>query len=69
MKSSNDICVICKKKIKLGTIVCHCRLPLCKQHVWSGSHGCTYDYRETERQRLKKINPTIIAQKVEGSSS
>jgi hypothetical protein len=66
---ARSICVMCQKKIKLGTVVCRCRLPLCTQHVWSENHECMYDYKGIERERLRKTNPTIIAQKIEGSSS
>jgi hypothetical protein len=64
-----NVCIICQKKIKLGTVVCRCRLPLCRQHVWSENHECMYDYKGSERERLRKTNPTIIPQKIEGSSS
>ena len=66
---SSNVCVICQKKIKLGTVLCRCRLPLCKQHVWSENHACMYDYKGSERERLRKTNPPIIPQKIEGSSS
>jgi hypothetical protein len=58
-------CQSCRKKVGLTGFKCKCGMMFCGQHRYAEAHGCTFDYKTTERQRLAENNPLVQASKVE----
>lgn len=54
----------CKKKLDLVPFTCKCNLQFCSKHRLPEAHKCTYDYKKTGREILKKNNPVIINKKI-----
>jgi len=46
----------CNKKIGYTGYPCHCRQTFCATHRFAKEHGCSYDYKQTERALLEKKN-------------
>lgn len=61
----DNLCIVCNKKIKLSTIQCRCKQPLCKNHVTETSHECIFDYKKFGRELLCIKNPKIAPNKHE----
>ena len=61
-KKSNR-CLVCNKRLFLLPFVCKCGANTCGQHKWP-EHECTYDYRAEARERLRKDNPQVIADRL-----
>jgi hypothetical protein len=45
-------------------IECRCENIFCAAHRHAGDHACTFDYKGLERQRLEKLNPAVVAEKI-----
>lgn len=58
-------CQSCRKKVGLTGFKCKCGMMFCGQHRYAEAHGCTFDYKTAERQRLAENNPLVQASKVE----
>lgn len=66
-KDKQKRCAHCNKKLKLIETIsgkCKCEQIFCKQHLFAGEHKCTYDYRESSKQILAKMNPRVVADKL-----
>jgi len=46
----------CNKKIGYTGYPCHCGQTFCATHRFAKEHGCTHDYKQTERAILEKRN-------------
>mgnify|MGYP003705990237 CR=1 FL=1 len=58
-------CMVCNKKLHLFKIKCKCEKYFCSEHRYSDKHDCTYNYKEENKELLTKLNPLIIAKKIE----
>jgi hypothetical protein len=58
-------CFNCKKKMGLLGIECKCKHTFCTSCRYAEKHGCSFDYFNTEREKLRRENPKICAVKVE----
>lgn len=58
MSSSNQLCnyIGCTKKLTLfdKTKKCRCGLFFCREHFHFTKHNCQYDYKEEQKNELKK---------------
>ena len=59
-----DQCIVCGKKVKISTVQCKCKQPLCKLHVMESQHQCSYDYKKHGQEILNKQNPRICGPKL-----
>lgn len=60
-------CPICDSKIgilEIG-IKCRCGGVFCLAHRLPEEHGCTYDFKASEKSKLERENPRVVAEKVE----
>ena len=63
----NDIikCHFCNRKLNLiNQFECKCNYIFCINHKSSFDHNCTFNYKEYERNIIKKNNPVIVAKKI-----
>ena len=44
----------CNKKLGLTDFACKCKQFYCIAHRFSDNHSCTFDYKATEKEVLKK---------------
>eukprot|EP01052_Picozoa_sp_SAG31_P019407 SAG31_NODE_1412_length_8463_cov_6.657102_5_plen_399_part_00 len=47
-------CAVCRKKVGLTGFMCKCGKLHCGAHRYSGSHGCTFDYKAESQALLQK---------------
>lgn len=53
----------CKKAISILSHPCKCKKDLCPVHM--NAHGCTFDYRAEQKEKLMKLMSTpVVAQKI-----
>ena len=61
-------CNVCNKKVLTVIIafigVCKCEKLYCPKHIFPEKHNCTFDYKSEQIEKLKKILPVIVADKV-----
>ena len=60
----NNRCTVCNKKLGLIPFTCKCdaNFKFCSKHRLD--HGCTFDYKKEQYEKLMKDNPKIIAPKI-----
>lgn len=63
---SKNICWVkkCKKKLGIFGFECKCGTITCSAHRYPYEHSCTIDYKQLARDRIKKNNPVVIADKM-----
>ena len=58
-------CFVCNKKVGLLGFKCKCGdNQFCSQHRVPELHGCKFDYKSEQRERLIKQNPIIKTDKI-----
>ncbi len=62
-QQKSNRCLVCNKRLFLLPFVCKCGVRTCGQHKWP-EHECTYDYHAEARERLRKDNPQVIADRL-----
>ena len=63
-KKKSNRCHVCNKRVGLTGIVCRCGGMYCGLHRYVDTHGCTFDYKAAERERISKLNPVVLAGKI-----
>ena len=61
----SDKCFLCSKKLCLTDIKCRCGNKFCSKHRYSDIHNCPFDYKAQTREKIKKENPIIVANKID----
>ena len=64
VQENKSRCWKCKKKAGLLPIECRCGYVFCMKHRYASSHACDFDYRKESREKLKKENPVVVADKI-----
>jgi hypothetical protein len=55
----------CNKKLKLfEESPCKCGLFFCMAHRFADLHNCSYDYKQEQKEKIKKENPAVINDKI-----
>jgi predicted nucleic acid binding AN1-type Zn finger protein len=54
----------CIKKLGIMSFVCRCKKEFCAKHRMPETHQCTFDYKTSGREALKKANQQIIHIKI-----
>lgn len=62
-KKKKARCNNCNKKIKIMSFDCKCNGLFCSQCRYADSHNCSFDWKNHERNILKKNNPQIVTSK------
>ena len=57
-------CSACNKKVNLLGVRCRCKGLYCGQHIHD--HACTYDFKASQRDLLRRENPIVVPSKLEG---
>ena len=60
-------CSVCKKKIKsafVDVFKCRCSQYLCKYHRFPEQHGCSFDYIQVNKEKLKSQMVQVESEKV-----
>lgn len=57
-------CYKCNKRVGITIIQCRCGYSFCAKHRYSVAHDCTYDYKHSGRDQLRKANQQIKADKL-----
>uniref|UniRef100_A0A0E0LV78 AN1-type domain-containing protein n=1 Tax=Oryza punctata TaxID=4537 RepID=A0A0E0LV78_ORYPU len=57
-------CVACRKKVGLLGFECRCGGMFCSMHRHADKHGCSFDFKKSDREKIAKENPLIIAPKI-----
>jgi hypothetical protein len=58
-------CQVCKKKLGLLGFDCRCGHVFCTSHRHPDTHVCSVDYKEIGRDRLRRENEAVVADKVQ----
>ncbi|THD26204.1 AN1-type zinc finger protein 6 (Zinc finger A20 domain-containing protein 3) [Fasciola hepatica] len=58
-------CDVCHKRVGLTGFTCRCGGLYCSLHRYSDAHSCSFDYRESGQEEIRRSNPQIICQKVQ----
>ncbi len=45
-------------------MACKCGGHYCKDHRGENKHGCQFNYRAEQSERIRKMNPVVTADKV-----
>lgn len=55
----------CKKSIPLRSqYACYCKKIFCTNHKDPGKHLCIFDFKSSQREKLKHENPLITSSKI-----
>jgi len=65
LQKDTSRCWSCKRKVGLLGFRCRCEVVFCSKHRHAEEHNCTYDYRKEQQQKLEKMNPQVVAAKVQ----
>ncbi|CAD5120355.1 DgyrCDS8928 [Dimorphilus gyrociliatus] len=63
-KKRSNRCKECRKKVGLTGFSCRCGGLYCSLHRYSNEHACTYDYKESGAEEIRKANPVVEAKKI-----
>lgn len=55
----------CRKKLKLTSIICKCKLQFCDIHRLPESHCCLYDYKNDSNKNKIIENMKCISKKID----
>ncbi|CAH8461126.1 unnamed protein product [Heterobilharzia americana] len=58
-------CAVCHKRVGLTGFSCRCGGLYCSLHRYSDAHNCSFDYRESGQEEIRRSNPQIVCQKVQ----
>lgn len=58
-------CFKCARKTGIYGYKCKCNNHYCKVHRIPEEHECTYDFKESGKKELEKINVKVVASKLE----
>jgi hypothetical protein len=58
-------CAVCHKRVGLTGFTCRCGGLYCSAHRYSDLHNCTFDYRESGQEEIRRSNPQIVCPKVQ----
>eukprot|EP00162_Nutomonas_longa_P006009 comp16624_c0_seq1/m.26823 comp16624_c0_seq1/g.26823 ORF comp16624_c0_seq1/g.26823 comp16624_c0_seq1/m.26823 type:complete len:155 (+) comp16624_c0_seq1:68-532(+) len=63
--SKSSRCHHCSKKLGLASSMkCRCGHMFCAAHRYSDTHACEYDYRKEGKREIEKLNPVVMAEKI-----
>ena len=57
-------CPVCNKKLKLVNFKCKCDKIFCALHRMPEQHNCLYDFKTEGRDKIRKDNPRVVAEKI-----
>uniref|UniRef100_A0A0E0ELY0 AN1-type domain-containing protein n=1 Tax=Oryza meridionalis TaxID=40149 RepID=A0A0E0ELY0_9ORYZ len=57
-------CVACRKKVGLLGFECRCGGTFCSTHRHADKHACTFDFKKSDREKIAKENPLVVAPKI-----
>lgn len=63
-KKRSNRCKECRKKVGLTGFSCRCGGLYCSIHRYSNEHECTFDYKESGAEEIRKSNPVVEAKKI-----
>lgn len=58
-------CFNCKRKVGLLGFRCRCDFVFCSKHRYAEEHGCTYNYKEAQKEKLSADNVKVVGSKIE----
>jgi hypothetical protein len=58
-------CSMCNKKTGLTGFECKCGRLFCGTHRHADVHACTFDFKSDGRALIEKLNPRVVASKVD----
>jgi hypothetical protein len=64
-KKNRKRCHHCKTRVGLTGFECRCSFVFCDKHRYADVHECTYDYAADHRDLLQKLNPRVVASKLD----
>lgn len=65
IKKNGKFCMKCNKKLKLACdFICRCGNIFCAMHRFHDQHNCSFDYRKEALEKLGKMNPKIVKDKI-----
>jgi len=64
VEKTKNRCHSCNKKVGLLGFVCRCEGTFCSKHRHADEHKCMFDFKLFEREKLRRDNPTITAEKL-----
>ncbi|XP_006660159.1 zinc finger A20 and AN1 domain-containing stress-associated protein 12-like [Oryza brachyantha] len=63
-KERPNRCLACRKKVGLLGFDCRCGGTFCSTHRHGDKHGCSYDLKDTGREKIAKENPLVAPSKI-----
>lgn len=64
-KKSRKRCFECNTRVGLTGFKCKCENVFCDTHRYADAHNCGYDFASEHREQLKKLNPKVVASKLD----
>lgn len=64
-KKTKNRCQVCNKRVGLTGFECRCGGLYCGEHRYDTAHNCSFDYKTTGREELRKSNPQVISDKIQ----
>ena len=64
-QSNHRKCWNCNKRVGYTGFKCKCGYTFCGSHRYSNAHNCTYDHKKEELDKLRILNPQVIANKLD----
>merc|ERR1719321_2649374 len=64
VQENRERCWTCSKKIGMTGFNCRCGYVFCATHRYAEEHNCDFDFKQMQRDILKKANPTVAADKL-----
>lgn len=58
-------CTQCSKKLNILSYPCKCKNYYCGKHMDTIEHNCTYNYKKSSENLLRKNNPIVIGSKID----
>lgn len=58
------LCHDCNRKLNILSFACKCKNFYCKKHQHFLEHNCTYNYRKSSENLLRKNNPVVNGSKL-----
>lgn len=66
VQKNKNRCFKCSKKLRLAQqMSCKCEYVFCSEHRYADMHDCDFDYAADAKDKLRKNNPTVVADRID----
>eukprot|EP01116_Phalansterium_solitarium_P012463 TRINITY_DN2875_c0_g1_i1.p1 TRINITY_DN2875_c0_g1~~TRINITY_DN2875_c0_g1_i1.p1 ORF type:complete len:174 (+),score=33.91 TRINITY_DN2875_c0_g1_i1:159-680(+) len=58
-------CFNCKRKVGLLGFRCRCDFVFCSKHRYAEEHGCSFNYKGAQKEKLSEENQKVVGSKID----